>query len=184
MTRPCASRYSASRACLRGQCRLHALWGNPLDARGRADVAPRPRPFRSIAAYVPCAGQRLLAPAISGGASRLGPQRRRASLAGFKEVSYLPSREKRPWRALSNRARRDNPRFVGGGCLPAERSPNVGGSVHSGRRGTAWFSRRGGLCSQQVRSMGACGLPGFLPTRSRRRLAWTLNKYTPGKGKL
>jgi len=66
----------------------HAV-GNP-GRPGRADVAP---PGRFVdRSYVPPVLASATAPAISGALST-SPQRRRASLAGFKEVSYYQSRD-------------------------------------------------------------------------------------------
>jgi len=134
---------------------------------GRADVAP-PRPFSSIAAMYPVLAS-ATAPAISGALSTR-PQRRRRSLAGFKEVSYY--HRVTPC-GLSNRARR-TPRSWAG--VASRDGRQRWGSVHSGDEGTAGF-RESGLCSHRC-GPWACGSGS--PTRSA-ALAWTLNKYTPAK---
>jgi len=70
-----------------GKCRL-TLCGNP---NARAEPSwPRPGLFVDRS-YATCAGQRYWRPAISACALDSGPNGRRASLAGFKEVSYYPS---------------------------------------------------------------------------------------------
>jgi len=135
MTRPCASRTLLS-SCLRGQCRL-TLWGNP-GRPGRADVAPA-QAFFVDRSYVPCAGQRLLLRRPLAVRSRLGPQRRRASLAGFKEVSYY--HRVTALRGLSNRATKDTPvRWRG---LPSATVANVWGVGAFRRRGDRWFPESG-----------------------------------------
>jgi len=128
--------------------------------------------FSSIAAMYPVLAS-ATAPAISGCASRLGPNV--DGVAGrIQRSELLPSRDAPA--GLSNRARR-TPRSWRG--LPPRRSPTLGVGA---------FRRRGTVVSGEKRPVlhtgavhGACG-SGFSP-RVAPALAWNAkNKYTPAKG--
>jgi len=166
MTRPCAS-LLCSRAVSPVAMPAHAV-GNP-GRPGRATWPP-PRAFSSIAAMYPVLAS-ATAPAISGALSTR-PQRRRPSLAGFKEVSYY---------------HRVTP--CGPGVTVHEGHPVVAGVASANGRqrwGRCISGDEGPLVSgerpvlTQVRSMGPVD-PVFSHALAP-ALAWTLNKYTPAKG--
>jgi len=147
MTRPCASRTLLS-SCLPWAMPAHAVWGT-LDARAEPDRGPAQALFRRSQLCTLCWPALLRRP-ISGALSTR-PQRRRRRWPGFKEVSYYHRVD--ALRGLSNRARR-TPRFVAG--VASATVANVGGRLHSGRRGTAGF-RRSGPCAHTGAVHGACG---------------------------
>ncbi|KAF8784062.1 hypothetical protein HNY73_011708, partial [Argiope bruennichi] len=187
-------RVLCSRACSPWGNAGSPLWGKPWDARGRAGPWAPAQAFSSIAAIVTLCGWPALycGRPISGCALGTRPQRRTASLAGFKEVSYYyHSRD--ALRGLSKTVpRRDHP-VRGGGCL-RDGPPNVGGSVafQADEGGTAaWFSGGGGpvgVPTQGCRSHWARGwIPVFSSHGVRQPPAPGLangtpkNKYTPGQ---